>query len=93
MANYLITYDLIRDKDYEKLIEAIKSIANGYTRPLESVWIIGHNGSAMDIVNALIPYIDSDDKLLVTKVTEDTAWTKSIREKSREWLKKYVWTK
>ncbi len=91
MTNYLITYDLIDDKDYEKLIDAIKSIANGYTNPLKSVWIIGHNGSAMDIVKALSPHIDSDDKLLVTKVTEDTAWTKTIREKSREWLRKYVW--
>ncbi len=90
MANYLITYDLIKDKDYSRLIAAIKSISNGRTKPLESVWIIGHDGSAVDIVKALNPYIDSDDRLLVTKITDDTAWTKTIREKSREWLKQYI---
>lgn len=91
MKSYLISYDLIKDKDYSKLIEAIKAISNGHTKPLESVWIIGHAGSAYDITKALMPYIDSDDKLFVTQVTKDTSWTKTIREKSRDWLKKYVW--
>ena len=91
MANYLITYDLIGKKDYDKLFEAIKSMANGYTRPLKSVWIIGHDGSASDIVNELTKYMDSDDKLFVTLVTKDTSWTKTLAESSRNWLKKYVW--
>ena len=69
MAKYLISYDLIGDKDYEKLFDAIKSIANGYSRPLKSVWIVGHKGEAADIVNALSRYIDNDDKLFVTLVT------------------------
>lgn len=92
MAKYLITYDLIKDKDYSKLIEAIKSIANGYSKPLKSTWIIGHPGSASDIVNALSPYIDLDDKLLVTLVTKDTSWTKSLEDKTREWLRKHIWS-
>lgn len=91
ISKYLISYDLIKDKDYSKLIEAIKSIANGYSKPLKSVWIIGHSGSASDIVNALSPYIDSDDKLLVTLVTKDTSWTVSLKEETRAWLRKYVW--
>lgn len=91
MANYLITYDLIKDKDYTKLIDAIKSIANGYSKPLLSTWIIGHDGSASDIVTALSPYIDNDDKLFVTLVTKDTSWTKSLKESIREWLRKYIW--
>lgn len=90
ISKYLISYDLIKDKDYSRLIAAIKSIANGHTKPLESVWIIGHNGSALDIINSLVPYIDSDDKLLVTRVTDDTAWTTTIRARSKEWLKQYL---
>jgi hypothetical protein len=89
---YLISYDLIKDKDYSKLIDAIKSIANGYSNPLKSVWIIGHSGKASDIVTALGPYMDSDDKLLVTLVTKDTSWTKTLGDKTREWLRKHVWS-
>ena len=92
MANYLISYDIIGDKDYEELFEAIKSLANGYSRPLKSVWIIGHKGEAIDIVRALSPYIDNDDKLFVTLVTKDTSWTKSLKNSTREWLKKYIWS-
>ncbi|WP_335987108.1 hypothetical protein [Acinetobacter bereziniae] len=91
MKYYLVTYDLIKDKDYTKLIDAIKSIANGYAKPLLSTWIIGHQGSSKDIVNALVPYMDKDDKLFVTLVTNDTSWTKTLGEKNREWLKKHVW--
>lgn len=89
---YLISYDLIKDKDYSKLIDAIKSIANGYSNPLKSVWIIGYSGKASDIVTALSPYMDSDDKLLVTLVTKDTSWTKTLGDKTREWLRKHVWS-
>ncbi|WP_338558170.1 hypothetical protein [Acinetobacter sp. KS-LM10] len=92
MTKYLISYDLIGDKDYEKLFEAIKSLANGYSRPLESVWIIGHKGAASDIVNALSRYIDNDDKLFVTLVTKDTSWTKTLTDSTRNWLKKYIWS-
>ena len=92
MTKYLISYDLIGDKDYEKLFEAIKSLANGYSRPLESVWIIGHKGAASDIVNALSRYIDNDDKLFVTLVTKDTSWTKTLTDSNRSWIKNYIWS-
>ena len=92
MTKYLISYDLIGDKDYEKLFEAIKSLANGYSRPLESVWIIGHKGAASDIVNALSRYIDNDDKLFVTLVTKDTSWTKTLTDSTRSWIKNYIWS-
>lgn len=91
MKFYLISYDLIKDKNYTRLIDQIKKIANGHCKPLESLWIIGHNGAAKDIVDSLVSYVDSDDKLFVTQVTKDTAWTTSLDEDTRNWLKKYVW--
>lgn len=86
VPSYLISYDLVKEKDYSKIIERIKLIANGCSSPLESVWIIGHNGSASDIRDALKPYIDSDDKLLVVKLTGEGAWT-NLGSKKSEWLK------
>ena len=90
MFNYLISYDLIKYKDYEKLTNAIVSISKGCVRPLESVWIIKHEGKASDIRNTLKPYIDSDDKLLVVKLTREAAWTSSLDQEDRDWLKSYL---
>lgn len=89
MNFYLISYDLVKDKDYDEIISAIQSIADGYCSPLRSVWIIGHKGSAEDIRDALNSYLDSDDKLLVAKLTEDVTWTPSLDTDNKEWLESY----
>lgn len=86
VPSYLISYDLIKDKDYEKLFEGIKKISNGHSRILESVWIIGHNGPASEIRDSLKDYIDSDDKLLVLKLTGEGAW-KNLGDSKTKWLK------
>lgn len=86
VPSYLISYDLIKDKDYEKIFEGIKNISNGYKRVLKSVWIIGHNGTSADIRDSLKPYMDSDDKLLVLKLTGEGAW-RNLGESNTNWLK------
>jgi len=86
VPSYLISYDLIKDKDYEKIFEGIKKISNGYIRVLESVWIIGHSGSASDVRDSLKAYMDSDDKLLVLKLTGDGAW-RNLGDSNTNWLK------
>ena len=69
MSNYLITYEPVEDCNYEMFVDAIKSISDGYVHPLKSVWIIGHSGKASDIADALVPFINSQDKLFVTLVS------------------------
>lgn len=87
MAIYTISYDLIAPgKDYTSLFEAIKRIANGYYRPLKSLWLIGHPGSASTIRDALTPHIDRNDKLLVMKASPDWA-SYGI---DADWLKQHV---
>lgn len=87
MSLYLISYDLIKDKDYEKLYEAIKKMSIQYTRPLKSAWIIKHDGSAYDIAVELCKYIDVDDKLIVNKLDSDSSWTQNLGQKTTEWIK------
>lgn len=87
IPSYLISYDLIKDKDYDKLFAGILKISNGNCTPLKSVWIIGHDGPASAIRDSLKPYLDSDDKLLVVKLTGQGAWTTSLAEKDKVWLK------
>lgn len=86
MNFYLISYDLIQDKNYKGLIDAIKSIANGYCTPLKSVWLIGNSGTSSEVRNYLSGYIDSDDKLLVVKLSDEAAWTTSIGNDNAQWI-------
>lgn len=85
--SYLISYDLNKSgQNYSLLIEKIKEIANGYWHHLDSTWIIKHSGSATDIRDALAPFIDSNDELLVVKLTREAAW-KGFNTRGSEWIK------
>lgn len=73
MNNFLITYDLREGNSfysYENLRQAIKTC--GYwAKPLQSVFIIRSNSSAIDIARSLQQYLDGNDKLLVIEVGRD----------------------
>ncbi|MCC8618917.1 hypothetical protein [Xanthomonas vesicatoria] len=89
MAIYLIGYDLNRKgQDYSGLINKIKEIANGYWGNLDSTWLIGHAGTASTIRDALAPFIDQNDELLVVKLAQgDAAW-KGFNQSASDWLLK-----
>lgn len=87
MATYLVGYDLNKsDKDYPELIEAIKGLSDTWWHHLDSTWIIKHAGTAASIRDALKPHIDSNDELLVVKLSGEGAWS-GFNEKGSKWLK------
>ena len=85
-GNFLISYDLKRDKDYEKIISAIKKYKFG-CKPLESVWIVESEKSCLDIFNHLSKHVDPDDKLIVVSLGLDAEW-KKLAPKATTWMKK-----
>lgn len=85
-GNFLISYDLIRDKDYNKIISAIKKYKFG-CKPLESVWIVESEKSCFDIFNDLSKHVDPDDKLIVMSLGLDAEW-KKLAPKATTWMKK-----
>lgn len=85
MSSFIISYDLISDKDYSKLYEAIRNYGS-YAHVLESVWIIKSSSSSSNIRDNLISYIDSDDKLFVAKLTGESAW-KNLSKEVSNWIK------
>ena len=85
MASFLISYDLIADKDYSKLYEAIRNYGS-FAHILESVWIIKSTESSTNIRDNLMSYIDSNDKLFIAKLTGESAWVNLSSEISN-WLK------
>ncbi|MCQ9091066.1 hypothetical protein [Vibrio alginolyticus] len=70
MSKYFISYDLIKDKDYERLYRELNRY--GAIRVLESVWCLKHSStSTSDLRDYFSDFIDSDDRLLVI---ESAGW-------------------
>jgi hypothetical protein len=87
MTSYLVGYDLNKaDKDYSGLIEAIKALSDTWWHHLDSTWIIKYAGTASTIRDALNPYLDSNDELLVVQLFGEAAWV-GFNEKGSKWLK------
>lgn len=84
MSSFLISYDLISDKDYSKLYEAIRNYGS-FAHVLESVWIIKSSNSSKDIRDNLRSYIDNNDKLFVAKLNGESAWLNLSKEVS-DWI-------
>lgn len=73
MKTYLISYDLKQPAsvyNYNKIGGAIRSFGI-FAKPLESLWLIKTNFTALQVYNYLIKYIHSGDKLLVIHVDND----------------------
>ncbi|WP_026470011.1 CRISPR-associated endonuclease Cas2 [Alkanindiges illinoisensis] len=88
MAAYLVSYDLIKDKDYSELIDAIKAYPN-WAKPLKSVFIIISQTTASQIRDNLKTHIDADDEILVVKLSTDASnWaTYGISKEVTDWMK------
>lgn len=84
MKSFIVTYDLIKRKNYPELINALQQF--NYWHCLGSVWIIKSDATSVDIYNYLAPHIDADDKLIVILLQRDAAWTRSFPQNCQDWL-------
>ena len=70
---YLISYDLNKeDKNYPALWEALRR--DGAIKILYSEWLVRLTGTALDAANRYLAYMDTNDSIFVTEVTNNTAW-------------------
>jgi CRISPR associated protein Cas2 len=73
MALYFISYDLRKNRDYQKLYDALKAFKA--VRILESQWCFNRiNTSAAGLRDHFKQFIDSDDGLSVAEVTDWATW-------------------
>ncbi len=85
MSLISISYDLSQpNRDYAKLIAAIKSYGN-WCHVTESYWLIRTTATAEAVRNHLAAVIDSDDKLIVGVMTGELAWQK-LSKSVADWL-------
>lgn len=92
MRVYQINYDLRRSRDYTSLFKKIESYG-AWARPLESCWIIATTQTASQIRDTLVSAIDSDDGLLVTRLSGEAAWRCLNNDQANQmtnWLKQQL---
>ncbi len=69
----LYTYDLNKQgQDYTSLTNAIQKYNNKHV--MYSVWFIKSNSSATEINNDLIKFIDQNDKIIISEITNNRNW-------------------
>jgi len=84
MTTYVLTYDLIKRKDYETLWAELKRLKAH--RALESFWLINVTNSAKELHGHLSKYIDNDDRLWVSELTKQY-WYNNAKAGTNDWLK------
>jgi hypothetical protein len=85
MGIYCVSYDLIKQKDYPKLFEALKSFSS-HSHALGSTWFIKTDKTAEEIRDKLKSFIDEDDKIIVIEVKKH--WASQKMSGNAGWLKK-----
>ncbi|MCE8042448.1 hypothetical protein HOP60_09810 [Halomonas daqingensis] len=87
MANYIVAYDLhTPGQDYKSLREAFEAYGY-YYKPLRSTWLIKTTQSSEQIRNNLMRVLDSNDKLIVLKLSGEAAWTNGF---DNDWLQGFL---
>lgn len=82
---YLISYDLIAPgRDYSALYDAIRGLG-AWWHCLESVWIVHHSGSAVEIRDYLQRFTDANDKLFVVELASGWA-SQNLNQDCVSWL-------
>ena len=85
MNLFLITYDLINNKDYSKLFKALETYDKWHF--LESAWIVKTSSSMQEVFKVLDQCIDSDDKLIIVKI-DGAIWSDTLPKEFSSWIQK-----
>lgn len=88
---YTLQYDLYNKTgpNYDRLISAIKQLGTTWAKPLESCIAIVTTMTAAQIRDTLKPYLDPNDRLLVTQLGLDWA-SLNLAKEVNEWFNKNV---
>lgn len=75
MKKYMISYDLLKPgQNYEALWERLREL--GARKILYSQWVLRTASmTALQIRDDLTRFVDANDRLLVTGLTGEAAWT------------------
>jgi len=87
MACYIISYDVQKDVEYEKLYSLIKSYGT-WAKINKSTWAVVTNKTAVEVRDDVLTVLSEGDSLFVIKSGSAAAWINV--ECRSEWLKKFL---
>jgi hypothetical protein len=85
VACYIVSYDLVKQRDYTSLIAEIKKYGT-WAHIHESVWAVVTEMSAVEVREDLKRHMDSDDRIFVVRSGTEAAWRGVLC--SADWLHK-----
>jgi hypothetical protein len=83
MAVFLLTYDLMKNKDYKRLTDELSRL--DARKILLSAWLLDLNNTATEVLEHFTDFIDSDDKLFVAELTKRPKTVRAFKGTS-DWL-------
>ncbi len=84
MALFIISYDLNKTKNYQKLWKELERL--DCHRAIESLWLASLNNTSMEILEHFKDFIDDDDSLIVAKTTKADLKRFRANAGTKEWL-------
>lgn len=85
MGVFLISYNLIDEKDSKAIQDRIKTY-NRSSQILENAWLISSSQSAIEIRDHVYRSTDNDDKIFVCRLSGNWS-TKNVDIEVDDWLK------
>lgn len=76
MPLFIVSYDLMKQKDYPEIINELQR--QGARRVLYSQWAIRSHLTARVMREHFQRYVDADDRVLVTEVSDWSSWNAII---------------
>ncbi|MBL9117447.1 MAG: hypothetical protein JNJ83_20740 [Verrucomicrobiaceae bacterium] len=72
MPKYIVSYDLIKNKDYPKLWVELERLSA--KRVLLSMWCMDVTGTAAEVRDHFKTFVDSDDRIFVVPAEGWASW-------------------
>ena len=91
MPAFAVSYDLVEKRNYPSLYRLLKAY-NTSIPITESTWCIVANETSVQIRDYLQQALDSDDQLIVFKLTGEWAATSTLNVQA-DWLRAHVGAK
>lgn len=90
MAKFLISYDYHRQRDYSGIHDLLENKWKA-ARLLESLWLASVNGTADQVLDAVVRQGDEDDSFAVIELKPGSDWqTRFAEQPGYDWLNKHI---
>ena len=89
MANFLISYDQHRDRDYTPIWDQLHQW--GAVRLLESLWVVSLNSDTANIRGALRAVTQNRDSLVVIQLQPGSEWSAyAVQTRGVQWMEQNI---